>query len=133
MRPQSLPELHNEAPYPKLGATVEKFRRKAWGGLKVMSREEVVAYAAAIDRSIRSLQRSALMRETPDVRPNCASGTVYPDGKRIHAALQSRQRARLAAAPGLERRRRSPKAWRDMYDDAMAEKRAAAMPERNAA
>lgn len=131
MRPQSNPELHNEAPYPKLGTTVEKFRRKAWGGLKLMSREEVTAYAAAIERSIRSLQRSAIIRETAEVRPNCASGTPYPDGKRISAAVRGKQRARLSACPSQVRRARPPEKWREMYDTAMAEKRGT--PERKAA
>lgn len=126
-------ETEQTAPYPALGAGVEKFRRKARGGVAAMAREDVVAYAAAITRAILSLQRSAVMRETPTYRPNCASGCEHPDGKRIHAALQSKLRAKLAAAPGQERRRRSPAAWLEMYADAMAEKRAAALPERKAA
>ena len=54
--------------------------------------------------------------------PNCASRTALNDGAKIHAAVKAQQRADLLACPG---RKRTAEAWREEYEKAMAEKRAA--------
>jgi hypothetical protein len=57
--------------------------------------------------------------------PNCASRTELNDGAKIHAAMKAQQRADLLAYPGKGRRKRTAREWREEYEKAMAEKRAA--------
>lgn len=110
-------------PYPELGATVAKYRRKARGSIMDLSREERIAYADAIESSIRSKQRAALQRESPTHQCNCASGTNHNTGEAIHKAMQAKQRAALIAECSRVRRKRTDQEWRDMYEEAMAAKR----------
>lgn len=58
-------------PYPDLGATVAKFRRKASqaGSIKEMLRADRVAYADAIEKAIRAKHRTLHMRPTPLATP----------------------------------------------------------------
>lgn len=109
--------------YPELGATVAKYRRKARGGISDLSRDEVIAYADAIESAIRSKQRAALQREFPTHQCNCASGTNHNTGEAIHKAMQAKQRAALIAECSRVRRQRTEQEWRDMYEEAMAAKR----------
>lgn len=119
--------------YPALGAGVQKWRRSAAaaGGVMKMDPWARAAYGQAVEDAIKALQRSEIRRETPEHRPNCASGTIHNTGEAIHEAVRAKQRAALAAAPGKERRARKPETWKSMYREAMAERRAreAAPPE----
>jgi len=60
-----------------------------------------------------------------DAKPQCISGTFHNDGAKISAHIRERQAAALRAAPAAIRARRSPAEWRERYDQAMREKRAA--------
>jgi hypothetical protein len=115
--------VQGDPPYPKLSATVEKWRRKAANGLSTLTREERREYGATVEKAILALQRSELSRETPTHSIRCASGTLHTDGADIHRAIQQRQRNSLLACPGQERRARSRHDWRVLYEAAMAEKR----------
>jgi hypothetical protein len=115
--------------YPDL-ASVKKHRPRH--GLASMSVEARQAYGLAVETAIRAKQRAELQRELPEHRCHCASGTNHNDGAAIHKAMQAKQRAALAACPSQERRARSPHVWRQMYEEAMAEK-AARQPWRLAA
>ncbi len=111
-------------PYPELGATVAKYRRKAnlAGSVMAMDKADRHAYADAIEKVIRSKQRAALQRETPTHNVSCASRTNHNTGEAIHKAMRAKQRAALLAAPGMIRRARTDREWQDMYAQAMYEK-----------
>ena len=51
---------------------------------------------------------------------------AHNTGEAIHDAIRQQQRRALAAYPSYVRRNRTAVEWRDMYERAMAEKRAAA-------
>ena len=113
----------NTPPYPDLGPTVAKFRRLASKGLANMLVSDRRAYADAIETAIRAKQRQELQRELPSHRVRCASGTDFNDGAKIHEAIRRQHRAALLAAPSQERRARKPEEWKEMYEEAMKEKR----------
>jgi hypothetical protein len=105
-------------------AALKNFRRMARKGLSHLSAEDRRAYGAAVEVAVLARQRAFLKSHTvPEPRPVCASGTWYTTGEEIHAAIRRQHRAALAAAPGVERRARTPDQWRSMYAAAMAEKR----------
>jgi hypothetical protein len=105
-------------------AALKKCRHRARKGLAAMSRAERQAYGAAVHAAVLSAQRAALKRAAPSMpRPNCASGTTHNTGEAIHNAIREQQRAALAAYAAQVRRARTPDEWREMYDEAMAEKR----------
>lgn len=62
-------EERNTPPYPDLGATVAKFRRKAnqVGSIKEMLPADRRAYADAIEKAIRAKHRTLHMKPTPSV------------------------------------------------------------------
>ena len=113
----------NTPPYPDLGPTVAKFRRLASKGLANMLVTDRRAYADAIETAIRAKQRQELQRELPSRRSNSASGTYHNNGAKIHAAIRQQQRAELLAYPDKVRRERKPEKWKEMYEEAMKEKR----------
>jgi hypothetical protein len=105
-------------------AALKKFRRMARKGLSHLSAEDRRAYGAAVEDAVLARQRAFLKSHTEaEPRPHCVSGTWHSDGEEIHAAIRRQHRAALAAAPGVERRARTPDQWRSMYAAAMAEKR----------
>lgn len=113
--------------YPvSLGAEVGRFRARAKRGLSALTPEERQAYGAAVERGILALQRTEAQAGLPPVTPRCqcASGTFHTTGEAIHKAVREQQARALAAYPGLVRRRRTDAQWREMYCEAMAEKRA---------
>lgn len=114
--------------YPSLGAAVAKWRWRAREGLQSLPREERQAYGEAVERAILALQRAEANRGLPPVTPkvHCASGTPHNTGEAIHNAIREQQARALAAYPSYVRRKRTPVEWRDMYEAAMVEKRAAA-------
>lgn len=118
--------------YPELGSTVAKYRRMAVGAGGVMAMDKAMrnAYGEAIEKAIRAKQRSELQRELPSYPTRCASGTTHNDGADIHEAIRRRHRAALIACPAHYRRARPDHVWREMYEEAMAEKRAAAAPKK---
>ena len=109
--------------YPDMGQGVAKFRTiaKKCGGVQKMSEADRWAYGSAIEKKILAMQRSELQRELPEHKVNCASGCASPDGVGDH--MRRKQRAALAACPGMERRARTDQQWREMYEQAMADKR----------
>jgi hypothetical protein len=105
-------------------AALKKFRRMARKGLAHLSAEDRRAYGAAVETAVLARQRAFLKSHTEaEPRPRCASGTWHTKGEEIHAAILRQQRAALAAAPGVERRARTPQEWKAKYEAAMAEKR----------
>jgi hypothetical protein len=112
-----------------LGVTVAKLRAKAHhkGGLKGLTKTERQAYGEAVGKAILAKQRSEAHQGLPPLNPKarCASGTFYSDGADIHNAIRRKQAAALLAAPSQIRRRREPREWQRLYDEAMAEKREA--------
>jgi hypothetical protein len=96
-------------------ATLKKFRRN--GG-------DRKAYGRAVLDAVMTAQRGQLRTAGESIpRPNCASGTLHSDGTDILKAVASQQRAQLAACAAQQRRTRTPAKWREMYAEAMAEKR----------
>jgi hypothetical protein len=115
-----MPTEHVGPEYPReLGATVAKFRRmaKSAGGVSEMLPQLRRAYGNAVSAAIRRKQRSEFMRAS--VEPGTRT-------EPIGAARRAAMRARLLAYPSQVRRARTDKQWRDMYERAMREKRAAA-------
>jgi hypothetical protein len=105
-------------------AALAKHRRKAKEGLGTLSRTERVAYADAVESAVRASQAAQLRSHGETMpRPNCASGTTHSCGKAIHTAVAAQQRAALLAYPAQVRKARTDAQWREMYDNAMAEKR----------
>src|SRR5882672_11860056 len=112
--------------YPReMGATVQKFRSKAKASIFDLSKADRDAWADAIEKSIKAKQRAALQRELPSHRVSCASGTDHSCGLKISAAVREQHRSALLACPGAERRKRTEREWRVMYEEAMQEKRRA--------
>lgn len=109
--------------YPDLGAGLAKHRRAARKGLSKMTPGDRHAYGEAVEQAVLARQRSELQRELPTHNVHCASGCSSPDGAVIHRHLQNKQRAALLACPSQERRARTDDKWREMYEEAMAEKR----------
>jgi hypothetical protein len=105
---------------------LKKHRAKARDGLSTLSRAAILAYAAAVEKAVLAKQRSQLRQglEPAEPRPNCASGTCHTTGEAIHAAIREQQRNALLAYPAKVRRARTDVEWRDLYEKAMAEKRA---------
>jgi hypothetical protein len=122
-------------PYPIYNidsAALKKHRAKARNGLGDLSRQEILAYAAAVEKAVLAKQRSQLRQslEPTESRPNCASGTCYTTGAEISAAIREQQRNALLAYPAKVRRARTDVEWAAMYEKAMAEKRATCQPAR---
>jgi hypothetical protein len=119
---------HNPAnpEYPTLGAAVAKWRWRAREGLQSLTLAERHAYGEAVERAILALQRSQLLRGLTPSTPkcHCASGTAHNTGEAIHNAIREQQLSALLAAPSQIRRARTDVEWRQMYEAAMAEKRA---------
>lgn len=84
-----------------------------------------IAYSDAITRTILSLQRKAIMRQAPEFKANCASGTFINNGAELHEHLIRARRAELLAAPDKIRRARTDAEVLELYSQAMAAKRAA--------
>jgi len=106
-------------------AALAKFRFAARDGLATLSSEERRAYGAAVEQAILAKQRSECRAASvPEQRPNCASGTWETTGEGIHRAMKAKHRAKLAACPDQERRARKPHVWKEMYEEAMEQKRA---------
>lgn len=99
--------------YPDMGASVAKFRKL--GPISKMDKAERQAYGTAVETKIKSLQRAALMRGTPQVR------SFEPIGDARVTAMRNR----LIASADKERRERKPDEWKAMYDAAMKDKAAA--------
>jgi len=100
-----------------------KHRRLAREGLAAMTREQVVAYANAVEAAVLAAQRREAMRAcVPRQRCGCASGTWHSDGADIHEAVRQQQRRALAACGSQERRARSDVEWQSMYEAAMQDK-----------
>jgi len=101
---------HEGPEYPKLGASVAKFRSLASDGLRTLSREQIVAYANAVERGILSLQRAQLFAGLMPFNPrcSCASGTWHSNGDDIDKAIRDQQARKLAAYPAQARRARTP-------------------------
>jgi hypothetical protein len=121
--------------YPSLGATVAKWRFRAREGLQSLTRDERRAYGDAVERAILALQRSEAQQRLTPVAPKCrcASGTAYNTGEALHQAIREQQRNALLACAAQIRRARTDVEWREMYEAAMAEKRARTIAIREAA
>jgi hypothetical protein len=83
--------------YPKLGATVAKWRWRARKGLQTLTRNERHAYGEAVEQAVLALQRSEAMHSLTPATPKCrcASGTAHNTGEAIHNAAGAASR-RLA-------------------------------------
>jgi hypothetical protein len=132
-----MPRLIHD-PYPIYdidGAMLKKYRAKARDGLALLSRQEILVYAAAVEKAVLAKQRSQLRQglEPAEPRPNCASGTTHTTGKAISAAIPEQQRNALLAYPSKVRRARTDVEWRQLYDKAMQEKKRSAQPLEEAA
>ena len=61
----------NNPTYPRLNAEVVKWRARAAGGLKTLTREERRAYGEAVGAAILALQRSEALRRKKLRYRNC--------------------------------------------------------------
>jgi hypothetical protein len=105
--------------YPDLGVKVAKLRSAARNDPS--KRKE---HGEAVLAAINSLNRQALNRVSSEPKPMCASGTAHNKGAAILKAVKAASLARaLAPSPP-----RSDELLREMYESAMAAKRAAAIP-----
>ncbi len=105
------------------GTALAKHRRLARNGLQAMTREQVVAYANAVEAAVLAMQQREAMRALPATRRcNCASGTWHSDGADISAAIHEQHRRALAACAGQVRRARTDVEWATMYEAAMQDK-----------
>lgn len=106
-------------------AALRKWRsRSRQAGIKALTRDEIVAYADAVEKAVLAKQRSFLRGHSkPERRVNCASGTNYTTGEAIHEAVRAQLAAKLNACPSVIRRKRTDWQWRSLYDDAMKRKR----------
>jgi hypothetical protein len=115
-------------PYDVTSATLPKHRWLAREGLAALTKEERHAYGKAVEQAILAKQRSELLASfwRPANPKRCASGTPFSDGAEIHEAIKQQQRNALLSAPSKIRRRRTDAGWRQLYNEAMAAKAAAA-------
>lgn len=120
-----MPTVDEEGPpYPDLGAGVAKFRRRALSGLAVMEPVDRRAYGEAVERAIKSKQRSELLGG------GAAPAPVIRD---MGAHLRAKHRAELMAHVVSVRRKRTPDQWLAMYEEAMNANKAgkqSAVPEK---
>lgn len=114
--------INAPAEYRNLGMTVFKFRSKAKDGIMSLSRADRISYGDAIEKAVKAKQRSALQRELPGHKCQCASGTNYNTGEAIHKAIQDQQRSSLLSCPAKIRKTRTDAEWLAMYAEAMREK-----------
>jgi hypothetical protein len=116
-------------PYDVTSATLAKYRWLARKGLAALTKEERRSYGKAVEQAILAKQRSELLASLgrpANPKPRCASGTPFSDGAEIHEAIKQQQRGALLSAPSQIRRRRTDAEWRQLYNEAMAAKSAAA-------
>lgn len=116
-------------PYVVTSAALSKYRWLARQGLAALTKEERRAYGSAVEQAILAKQRSELLASLgrpANPKPRCASGTGFSNGADIHEAIKQQQRHALFAAPSQIRRRRTGAEWRQLYNEAMAAKAAAA-------
>ncbi len=104
--------------YPVLGASVAKFRK-----IKNPTWEQRQAHGEAVEKAIRSLQRSELQKELPGKGPSCLSHTWHnnADGA-VGEAVRRQHLNVLLACPEKVRKARTPCEWREMYIEAMKAK-----------
>lgn len=95
--------------------------------------EQKIAYSKAIVETILSLQRKALERAVPDIKPACASGTWCNNGEDLHKALCRQRHEALLRAPDSIRAKRTDRQLIEAYEEAMAAKRARQAAEQEAA
>jgi hypothetical protein len=90
-----------------------------------LTAEQKAAYSDAIRKAILAQQRRDIIREVPDIRPSCASGTWHnmADGS-VGKAIRSQQREALLRAPDSIRAKRTAAEILTAYNEAMAIKRA---------
>lgn len=109
---------------------IQKYRRAARkGGLSSMSKVERWAYGEAVEKAVLAAQLAALRREKPGHMPNCASGTWHNTGEAIDKAIKAKQLASLLACKSRIATMEAHKV-RELYDEAMAAKRARLEEER---
>jgi hypothetical protein len=77
----------------------------------------------AVEKAILALQRKELLREAPDIKPRCASGTFINNGAELHEHLVRQHRAALLRAPDSIRAKRTDAEIIAAYEAAMADKR----------
>jgi hypothetical protein len=109
--------------------TLAKYRWLAREGLATLTKEERHAYGAAVEQATLAKQRSELLASLgrpANPKARCASGTPFPNGADIHEAIRQQQRNALRAAPSQIRRKRTDAEWRQLYEQAMTAKAAAA-------
>jgi hypothetical protein len=123
-------------PYDVTSVTLAKYRWLAREGLATLTKKERHAYGEAVEQAILAKQRSELfasLGRPANPKARCASGTPFSDGADIHEAIKQQQRNALRAAPSQIRRKRTDAEWRQLYEQAMAEKARAAATEAAAA
>lgn len=107
--------------YPKFGATVAKYRKLP------RTPENIAAHAAAMFSQLATFQAQEFKKGT--IEPGlescpCASGTWHTDGKKILAAVNAQNRAKLDRALA--------ESWRQRTDAQVAAAYKAAMEGRDA-
>ena len=106
-------------------ATLQKLRWAAHNGLATLTPEQRREYGEAVERAVKSAQRSTLKRAGETERTcHCASRTNHNTGEAIHNAIRAQQRAEMMSWASKIRRARTPAEWESMYEQAMKEKRA---------
>ena len=110
--------------YPTLGPTVAAHRRKAGraGSISAMAPEDRKAYGAAVLAGFATL--ASKIGSAPSPRCPCASGTWESSPAAIQSAIRRQHVAQLQAGANADRRRRTDREIADLYEKAMAEKRA---------
>lgn len=105
-------------------AALRRFRNLAKNSLADLTREQRADYGRAVGAAVRAKQAAQLRRALePERRAPCASGTWHSDGADIHKAMREQHTRRTQSWPSAIRKARTESEWREMYQDAMAEKR----------
>jgi hypothetical protein len=108
--------------YPALGATVAKLRKRAADICIVHRAVARREHGLAVLEAIRKLNYSALKRELPEHKTDCASGTNYNDGAAILKALRAKHVN--SCNPDTIRAKRSIESLQKQYDSIMVRNRA---------
>jgi hypothetical protein len=110
------------APYPALGATVAKLRKRAADICIVHRAVARREHGQAVLEAIRKLNYRGLQRELPSHNVDCASGTNHNDGSAILKALRAKHVN--SCNPDTIRAKRSIESLQKQYDAIMVRNRA---------
>lgn len=110
-------DYSNTPPYPKFGPSVTTWHRLP------RTPENIAKHAEALFAALRTIQRAEFKRDLPELgKPKCPcpSGIWSSDGRKILAAVNRQNRAKLARALEDEHKARTDRQVRAAYEAIMA-------------